>query len=127
MKEPTYTLTGIEATAARILQEVQTIFHDTPMDATTSHDWRLEFYIIQVMAADMCIAYELSRDKIMDIVSACHSSTYTKGQITTAFRRLTTRKFLYGTNGTSYSGGESHRSRFYGLKLTRYDTDEVAA
>ena len=127
MKTLTHTLTGIDAAAAKILQEVQQIFHDTPINATQSHDWRLEFYIIQVMVADMCSAYELSRDKIISIVSASHGSTYSTGQITTAFRRLTTRKFLYGTNGTTYTGGESHKSRFYGLKLTRYDTAEVEA
>lgn len=126
MKELTHTLTGIDAAAAKILDEVQTIFH-SKIDETQSDDWRLEFYIIQVMASDMCSAFELARNKIMDIVTASHSSSYSKGQITTAFRRLTTRKFLYGTNGTFYQGGRSYKARAYGLKLTRYDTKEVEA
>ena len=127
MKVLKHTLTGIDAASAKILDEVQTIFHGKGIKTLRKNDWRLEFYIIQVMASDMCNSYEVTREKIEKMVALCCGyENNPKSEWNTAFRRLTTRKFLYGSYTHRYFG-DPDKQRSYGLKLSRYDTDEVEA
>ena len=123
----THTLEGMDAASAKILEEVQTMFHSKGPNTARKNDWRLEFYIIQVMCSDMCNAYEVRKSKIMKMVELCCSyENNTKAEWNTAFRRLTTRKFLYGSYTSNYFG-DPDKERSYGLKLGRYDTPEVEA
>ena len=127
MKELTHTLKGLDAASAKILDEVTSIFHGKGFKTLRKNDWRLEFYIIQVMASDMCNSYEVRKSKIMKMVELCCG--YENNPVSewnTAFRRLTTRKFLYGSYTQVHSCG-NERERSYGLKLSKYDTAEVEA
>ena len=127
MKALTHKLTGINAATAKILEEVTAIFHGTGYKTTRKNDWRLEFYIIQVMCSDMCNSYEVSRDKIEKMVALCCGyENNPKSEWNTAFRRLACRKFLYGAYTSRYHG-DPDKKRSYGLKLSRYDTTEVEA
>jgi len=125
MNELTHTLTGFDAATAKILDEVQAIFHSRSNRAEKD-DWRLEFYIAQVMCADMNSAFEVSREKIKKMVELCNSYTCSDRAWGTAFRRLTSRGFMYSKmhtiNPHSY---DSHRVRHYALNQSRYDTEEV--
>lgn len=128
MKELTHTVTGTDAAAAKILEEVTAIFHKKSTKATNYEGWRIEFYIMQVMCSPMNISWEPRKSDILKMVDAtCHlaAAHKTKKEINTAFRRLTCRGFLYGSYTQAYS--PEVKERTYGLKLTRYDTEEVAA
>jgi len=123
----THTLEGIDAASAKILEEVQNKFHGKGIKTLRKNDWRLEFYIIQVMCSDMCNAYEVRKSKIMKMVELCCG--YENNPVSewnTAFRRLTRGGFLYGSYTSNYFG-DPDKERSYGLKLGRYDTDEVEA
>lgn len=131
MRVLTHTLKGTKAAAEKILEEVTKIFHDRPFNAATKNDWRLEYYIMQVMCSDMCASYEVDKDKIIALVNIAHTGYgASRGikEINTAFQRLTRRGFLYGTTVTiNPFSHDSRKVRHYGLKLTRYDTEKVEA
>jgi hypothetical protein len=128
MKELTHTVTGTDAAAAKILEEVYAIFDKKSTKATNYEGWRLEFHIIQVMTSPMNISWEPRKSDILKMVNACcHNAAEhkTKAEINTAFRRLTCRGFLYGSY--TKQNWTSPKERTYGLNLSRYDTEEVAA
>ena len=128
MKKLTTTITGTEAAAAMILKEVWDIFDKKSTKATDYEGWRLEYYIMQIMCSPMNIHWEPRRSAILDQVNACcHNAAKNKTakEINTAFRRLTCRKFLYGSYTQAW--GNEVKERTYGLKLSRYDTTEVEA
>jgi hypothetical protein len=129
MKELTHTLTGLDAASQKLLDEVQEIFHSKPVTAPSKDDWRLEYYIMQAMCSGFCSMYEIERNVIEAIVqSATHSAHVPKSEWDTAFRGLVRGGFLYSKRGNRVQFEPSRgKVTRYGLKLDRYDTDEVIA
>ncbi len=124
-----HTLTGTDAAAAMIMDEVYDIFFKTRSNVQPKDDWRLEMYITGVMVSNACKNWEVEREKIEAIVKASHNEyDRPKKEWDTAFRRLTRRGFLYSKRGNRVpfepSRGKVTR---YGLRLDRYDTDKVVA
>ncbi len=133
-KELTHTLTGVNAAAAKILEEVREIFHtESGKDRANRYEaWRLEYYIMEIMCSPMNIWVELKRSNIEAMV-ALHFTGYSverqgKARYDTAFRRLVRKGFLYGVTRNNRQFDSSYgKQRCYGVALDRYDTDEVAA
>lgn len=128
MKTLTHEITGTDAAAVKILEEVTAIFMKKSTKATNYDGWRLEYYIMQVMCSPMNVHWEPSKSDILKQVNVCchnFAENRTAKEINTAFRRLTCRKFLYGSYTQAW--GNEVKERTYGLKLTRYDTTEVEA
>lgn len=128
MTEHTYTLTGSAAAAAHILEEVYRIFDiESSKDADNFYEeWRLEYYIMNVMCSPMLASYEIRRSKIIEYVKTFFPSygDPRKNDYNKAFRRLTRRGFLYGTYTTQ--NWDTPKERAYGLALDRYDKEEAA-
>lgn len=128
MKTLTHTLTGIDAATAMLLEEVQAIFHEKSNESNNYDAWRLEYYIMEVMCAAMNSSFEVDRDKIEKMVELCCSSSGTKKEFDTAFRRLVRGGFLYSKRGNRRQfQPEYGKVTRYALDQSKYDTKSVAA
>ena len=131
MSEHTYTLTGNTAVAANILAEVYKIFDvESSKDKENMYEeWRLEYYIMQVMCSPSNIHWEPTRSRIEEMVGVMmpgygpgeNPITNSKARYAKAFRRLTRRGFLYGSYTVQNWGRKKERT--YGLNLTRYEKE----
>lgn len=127
-KELTYTLTGTDAATAKLLEEVQEKFMATSWKVEPKNDWRLEYFIMQAMCSAMFSHWEIERGKIEAMVRLAHDYDRPRAEWDTAFRRLVRGGFLYSKRGNLVQFEPSRgKVTRYGLKLDRYDTEEVAA
>lgn len=127
MAEHKYTLEGFDAVAANILAEVYEIFSkESAKDRDNMYEeWRLEYYIMEIMCSPMSSSWEFTRSKIGAAVELFFPGygpeKQPKARYDRAFRRLTRRGFLYGSYTHDYRYGTKERS--YGLKLGRYEKE----
>lgn len=127
-RELTHTLTGTDAATAKLLEEVQEKFMATSWKCEPKNDWRLEYFIMVAMCSGFFASYEIERGKIEEMVRLGNSYDRPRAEWDTAFRRLVRGGFLYSKRGNLVQFEPSRgKVTRYGLKLDRYDTEEVAA
>lgn len=119
-----YVLKGTAAKAARMLDEVREVFTSKAHKVNPKDDWRLEYYIMQVMCSDMFSYCEIERERIEEVVKLACGYDRPAAEWKTAFTRLVRGKFLYSRYANRVQFEPSRgKTRYYGLDYNRYKGD----